>query len=119
MRWGGGLVPVRDNSGRFSIRALDALTGEGRWEHVVVDTMPNFHEHVGGVLSTAGGVVFGGGDDLLVALDADDGRRLWSFRTGRGVRAAPITYLVGNRQRFTIAAGRALLTFGLDHPTQP
>lgn len=119
MRWGGGLVPVRDNSGRFSIRALDALTGEGRWEHVVVDTMPRYQEHVGGVVSTAGGVVFGGGDDLLVALDADDGRRLWSFRTGRGVRAAPITYLVGNRQRFTIAAGRALLTFGLDEPAQP
>ncbi len=118
-RLGGGLVPVRENSGRFSIRALDALTGEERWEHVVVDTMPRYHEHVGGVLSTAGGIVFGGGDDLLVALDADDGRRLWSFRTGRGVHAAPITYLVGNRQRFTIAVGRALLTFGLDDPAQP
>jgi hypothetical protein len=32
------------------------------------------------------------------------------------VHAAPITYLVGNRQRFTIAVGRALLTFGLDEP---
>lgn len=115
-RMGGGVVPARANAGRFSIRALDALTGVERWEHVLVDPMARVQEHFGGVLSTAGGIVFGGGDDLLVALDADDGRRLWSFRAGRGVHAAPITYLVGNRQRFTIAVGRALLTFGLEEP---
>ena len=115
-RMGGGVVPARANAGRFSIRALDALTGVERWEHVLVDPMARSQERFGGVLSTAGGLVFGGGDDLLVALDAADGHRLWSFRAGGGGHAAPITYLVGNRQRFTIAVGRALLTFGLDEP---
>ena len=97
----------------MSVRALDAMTGEQRWEHVITDTLTAHREHVGGLLSTAGNIVFGGADDLLVVLDAVDGRRLWSFRGG-SVHAAPITYLVNGRQRITIAAGRALLTFGLD-----
>jgi alcohol dehydrogenase (cytochrome c) len=112
-RVGGGLRPARERTGRMSVRALDAMTGEQRWEHVITDTLTAHREHVGGLLSTAGNIVFGGADDLLVVLDAVDGRRLWSFRGG-SVHAAPITYLVNGRQRITIAAGRALLTFGLD-----
>jgi alcohol dehydrogenase (cytochrome c) len=115
-RLGGGRETILPNSGRLSISALDALTGERRWEHQVFGAYPEFFERVGGLLSTAGDVVFGGGHDLLVALDALDGRRLWTFRTGQAVHAAPITYLVRGRQRYTVAAGGALLTFGLDEP---
>jgi len=115
-RLGGGIENLLANSGRLTIKSLDALTGEVRWEHPVFGAYPRYAERVGGLLSTAGDVVFGGGHDLLIALDASDGRRLWTFRTGRGVHAAPITYLVRGRQRYTVAAGGALLTFGLDEP---
>lgn len=115
-RLGGGHRSIVASSGRLSIRALEAATGVLRWEHPVFDTIPAQSMDVGGLLSTAGDVVFGGGDDLLLALDARDGRRLWTFRAGSGVHAAPITYLVGGRQQLTVAVGRALLTFGLDQP---
>jgi alcohol dehydrogenase (cytochrome c) len=115
-RLGGGRETILPNAGRLSISALDAMTGERRWEHQVFGAYPEFSERVGGLLSTAGDVVFGGGHDLLVALDALDGRRLWTFRTGQAVHAPPITYLVRGRQRYTVAAGGVLLTFGLDEP---
>jgi quinohemoprotein ethanol dehydrogenase len=59
-------------------------------------------------------VLFGAADDRLLALDATSGRLLWSFTAGGGVHAAPISYLVRGKQRLTVAAGRALLTFGID-----
>ena len=116
-RVGGGPRPAREATGRMSVRALDALTGEERWEHVITESLTIHQEHIGGLLSTAGDILFGGADDLLVVLDAVDGRRLWSFRGG-SVHAPPITYLVNGRQRITIATGRALFTFGLD-PAAP
>jgi alcohol dehydrogenase (cytochrome c) len=115
-RMGGGTVKPPAAAGRIAIRALDPAGGTVRWEHVLADSVASENEFVGGLLSTAGNLLFGGADDLLVALDGETGRRLWSFRTGQGVHAAPITYLVGGRQQFTINAGRTLLTFGLERP---
>jgi alcohol dehydrogenase (cytochrome c) len=96
------------------IRALDARTGELRWEHEV------FHggsgpepEQVGGTLTTAGGIVLGGGRDRLVALDAQSGILLWELRSGGAIYAAPMTYMVKGRQQITVAAGRTILTLGL------
>lgn len=52
----------------------------------------------GGVLSTAGGLVFqGNGMGNFVAYRADTGERLWSAETQAGVLAAPISYLGGRR----------------------
>lgn len=61
---------------------------------------------VGGVVATAGGLVFtgeGGGD--LDAYDAASGRKLWRFACGAGVNAPPITYAVDGRQYVAVAAG--------------
>ena len=52
-------------------------------------------EYVSGLLSTAGDLLFGAGDDVVLALDAVSGKRLWSFKAGGGVHAGPVTYLVG------------------------
>jgi alcohol dehydrogenase (cytochrome c)/quinohemoprotein ethanol dehydrogenase len=60
----------------------------------------------GGVLSTAGGLVFQGtGTGEFVALDARSGTRLWSARTQTGVLAAPISYRVGAVQYVAITVG--------------
>ncbi len=61
---------------------------------------------VGGVLATAGDLVFyGQGDGHFVAVDAESGNRLWSFDCRAGVNAPPVTYAVGGRQYVAVAAG--------------
>jgi alcohol dehydrogenase (cytochrome c) len=61
---------------------------------------------VGGVLATAGGIVFtgeGGGD--FSAFDAKAGTKLWSFNCGAGVNAPPISYEIDGKQYVAVAAG--------------
>jgi len=60
----------------------------------------------GGMLATAGGLLFQGtaaGD--FVAYDAASGRRLWSFAAQSGIVAPPITYSLGGRQYVSIVVG--------------
>ncbi len=64
----------------------------------------------GGVLATAGGLVFQGRsrDGLLGEFDAyraDDGRRLWSWRTPNAISAGPITYSVDGTQYVAVTSG--------------
>jgi alcohol dehydrogenase (cytochrome c)/quinohemoprotein ethanol dehydrogenase len=60
----------------------------------------------GGVLSTAGGLVFQGtAREEFVAYAADSGARLWSFPTQTGVIAAPMTYAIDGEQYVAILAG--------------
>jgi len=60
----------------------------------------------GGLLSTAGGVVFQGtGTGRFEALDASTGKPLWSAETQTGVIAPPITYAVGGTQYVAVVVG--------------
>jgi quinohemoprotein ethanol dehydrogenase len=60
----------------------------------------------GGVMATAGNLVFQGQiDGTFNAYAADTGRRLWSYATQAPVNAAPITYLVAGRQYVTVLTG--------------
>ena len=60
----------------------------------------------GGVLSTAGGVVFqGGADGVLSAYDARLGTVLARIETGTGMMGAPISYEVNGVQFVAILAG--------------
>lgn len=61
---------------------------------------------IGGVLATAGGLVFTGeGDGFFDAFDAATGERLWRFQCGAGVNAPPVTYEVDGVQYVAVAAG--------------
>lgn len=93
-----------------AIRAVDALTGELRWEHRYEGEVPNYS--VGGILTTAGGLVFTGNATTFLALHDRTGKPLWGYNVGARMTAAPITWLQNGRQRVTIAAGRAIFTFG-------
>jgi alcohol dehydrogenase (cytochrome c) len=67
-----------------------------------------------GVLSTAGGVVFGGSNEgNFYALDALSGKPLWDFQTGGAIAANPISFLIDGQQHVAIAAGHSLFVFGL------
>jgi alcohol dehydrogenase (cytochrome c) len=90
-----------------AIRAIDAITGELKWEH----TSPAYH--IGGLLSTGGNVVFGSHQDSFLALDAKNGKELWRVDTNGRIVAAPMTFLSNGKQYVTIAAGHDILTFGL------
>lgn len=60
----------------------------------------------GGVLSTAGNLVFQGtAGGQFVAYTADKGQQLWSFPTQTGVIAAPMTYSIKGEQYVAILAG--------------
>jgi quinohemoprotein ethanol dehydrogenase len=60
----------------------------------------------GGVLATAGNLVFHGrSDGLLCAYRATDGKKFWEFDTGTGIMAPPVTYLLGGVQYVTIMVG--------------
>jgi alcohol dehydrogenase (cytochrome c)/quinohemoprotein ethanol dehydrogenase len=64
------------------------------------------HPWNGGVVSTAGNLVFQGtGMGEFVAYRADSGERLWSAETQAGVLAAPISYSVDGEQYVAIEVG--------------
>ena len=61
---------------------------------------------LGGVLATAGGLVFSGeGNGYFRAYDARTGARLWQYRSDYGVNAPPVSYAAGGRQYIAVAAG--------------
>jgi outer membrane protein assembly factor BamB len=69
---------------------------------------------VTGVLATRGNLVFAGlASGQLAALDARDGKILWSFRAGGPIAAAPVTYSAGGKQFIAITAGNMLYAFSL------
>jgi alcohol dehydrogenase (cytochrome c) len=98
--------------GRSSIVALIPQTGQQAWEH----QLPAFSGAMTGILSTASDLVFTGHAEggVFLALDATTGEKLWEASLGGRIIAAPMTYEVGGRQFVTIAAGRAVFTFGLN-----
>jgi len=60
----------------------------------------------GGVLSTAGNLVFqGNAGGNFVAYSADKGEKLWSFPAQTGVIAAPMTYAINGQQYVAVLAG--------------
>jgi quinohemoprotein ethanol dehydrogenase len=60
----------------------------------------------GGVLSTAGGLVFqGNAVGLLNAYNAKDGKLLWTGQAQTGVIAAPMTYTINGEQYIAVVAG--------------
>jgi quinohemoprotein ethanol dehydrogenase len=60
----------------------------------------------GGVLATAGNLVFQGrSDGMFCAYRATDGRKLWEFDAGTGIMAPPITYTLGGVQYITLMVG--------------
>jgi alcohol dehydrogenase (cytochrome c) len=97
-----------------AVRAMDPHTGAMRWEH----RFGARHEagDLCGLLSTAGGLVFTSDQDTLVALDAADGRLVWSFQAGAAIHSPPTTYLVGSEQFVVFVAGDVAVGLALPPP---
>ena len=83
-----------------SLKAMDPATGKVAWEY------KNKAPLWGGVLTTAGDLVFfGTPEGELKALDAKSGKELWSFNTGSGVVGSPITWEQDGEQMVTVVSG--------------
>ena len=84
-----------------TLTALDlGAGGRLRWQVKTDEPL------VGGVLATAGGLVFSGvGRGVFAAFDAGSGKRLWSYQCDAGVNAPPITYRLGGSQYVAVAVG--------------
>src|SRR5215475_5115152 len=99
--WLGGAftaIPGEQQSG--NITAVDYNTGKLKWQVKTPEPM------IGGILATAGGLVFAGeGNGKFAAYDSSSGKELWSFRAGAGVNAPPSSYMVGDKQYVVVGAG--------------
>ena len=83
-----------------SLKAMDPATGQVKWEY------KNPAPLWGGVMTTAGGLVFFGtpeGD--LKAIDAETGKELWAFNTGSGIVGSPVTWEEGGEQYVSVVSG--------------
>jgi alcohol dehydrogenase (cytochrome c) len=104
----GGEQALMGDKAFGAIRALEAETGKLKWE---------FRLHSppwAGVLSTAGGLVFGGTNEGQVfALDAATGEPRWRFQMGGAVRSNPSAFSIDGAPRIAIASGYAIFVFGL------
>jgi alcohol dehydrogenase (cytochrome c) len=68
----------------------------------------------GGTMTTAAGLLFFADDaGSLEAVDAESGKPLWYFNTGRDMSASPMSYAVAGKQYVAIAAGSDVFSFAL------
>ena len=68
--------------------------------------MPTPGAFSGGVLSTAGDLVFQGqADGYITAYSAAEGRRVWAFYSATAALGAPISFAIGKRQYISILNG--------------
>jgi PQQ-dependent dehydrogenase (methanol/ethanol family) len=99
--WLGGafkVIPGEAQAG--NITAVDYNTGKIKWQVKTPEPM------IGGILATAGGLVFTGeGNGKFAAYNSSNGKELWNFRAGAGVNAPPSTYMVGGKQYIVVGAG--------------
>jgi len=89
-----------DSNSRGVLRAWNVT------QHRVVWETPTATSWDGGVLATAGGLVFqGDANGNLNAYAADSGKRLATIAVGSSMMAAPMTYRVNGTQYIAIVAG--------------
>ena len=99
--WLGGafkVIPTEEQWG--NITAVDYNTGDIRWKVKTEQPM------IGGILATAGGLVFTGeGNGMFRAYNSTSGELLWQDKAKAGVNAPPSSYNVGGTQYVVVAAG--------------
>lgn len=83
-----------------ALRAIDPATGKIVWEN------KNYAPLWGGVLTTAGGLVFyGTPEGFLKGVDAKTGKELWSFNVGTGIVAPPVSWEQDGEQMIAVTTG--------------
>ncbi len=93
--------PIKPDTLAGHIEAIDPLTGKAKWQ-----TPLHGHMIASAMLATGGGLLFTGQHTgEVIAMDADNGKTLWSFKTGSGVNAQPVTWTKNGKQYVTVLSG--------------
>jgi len=87
------------DSGKSALIAWDPVKGQLLW------AVPTPGAFSGGVLSTAGDLVFQGQADGYLTAYSVEGRRVWAFYTATAALGAPISFAIGKRQYVAILNG--------------
>ena len=128
-------IPGRWNLGDVSVDGLGPRTDAGlaalkamvkgrtvAWDPVARKarfTIEHPGPGYGGILATAGNLIFQGGPDgSFAAWSADAGKKLWSFDAQSGVMGGPSTFSVGGQQYVAVMAGLGG-SFGISAPLAP
>lgn len=91
------------NPVRELIRAWDPVAQKTVWEH---ETSAGVRGYDGGIMSTAGNLVFQGrGNGELWVYAADTGKVLKTIQTGSHIMAAPMTYAINGEQFVAVQVG--------------
>src|SRR5262249_50397658 len=92
------------------LKAIDIRTGNIEWEL----PQPGPANSWGGTISTSTGlVIFGEEGGALMAVDAKNGKPLWSFQTNQSWHASPMTYMFDGKQYVAVVAGSNVISFGV------
>jgi PQQ-dependent dehydrogenase (methanol/ethanol family) len=99
------------------LAASDSRTGQIVWKK----EMPSNVLGRGGMLSTAGGLIFRlQGDGNFVAMNSKSGNVLWQFQTGfTGGSGSPISYAIDGDQYIAVSAGPLVRSFKLGGELDP
>jgi alcohol dehydrogenase (cytochrome c) len=107
----GGGVTFRETK-RTGVVALSPITGELVWKYdMPARTVAQARHRLGGILTTAGNVLFVGDSETFYALKSATGEKLWSVNLGGHINASPVTFVAGGRQLVAIAAGNSIFAF--------
>lgn len=93
---------------KSALFALDVKTGKAKWKH---ETDPGGIS--GGILSTAGHLLFTGDANHLAAFDPANGAIIWSQRLEASVSNGPSTWMMDGKQYLIVAAGDTLYALAL------
>jgi PQQ-dependent dehydrogenase (methanol/ethanol family) len=97
---GGAFTNVPGGIQTGNITAVNYNTGKIVWQVKTPQPM------IGGILATAGGLVFAGeGNGSFKAYNSSNGKQLWQFQAGAGVNAPPSSYAVDGKQYIVVGAG--------------
>jgi len=108
--YGGDTRDIPGEPGQKFLRAINLETGKIAWEIPQNGTANSW----GGVLSTAGGLVFFCEDSgAFAAAESRTGQLLWHFQASENWKASPMTYMVRGKQYVAVAAGSNIISFGL------
>ena len=99
------IAPGADGVG--SVHAISVETGRTLWTY-------DQRAGVLSLMSTAGGLVFGGdANGRFRALDQDTGEVLWEVNLGSPVSGYPVSFAVNGRQYVAVSTGSSLVASGV------
>jgi alcohol dehydrogenase (cytochrome c) len=83
-----------------SLKAVDPATGDNK------ATEKFEYPNIGGALATGGNLIFTGHPDgTFSAHDAKTLKEVWSFNTGTGINAPPISFAINGKQYIAVLVG--------------